>query len=605
MFNPFAAVPNDKRIPLLLAATMLASVAVFLATTVGETQNPGNEERKLKTKDFQDIPLVVHEVRKLKSDTWYNDLEIEVKNVSKKPIYFILAYLKFPEVPVPDGVYGIALEFGARRNIDHRKDADPRDPHLNPGEKLVFTIPAEMRTGLKRDYEKFPEKMKRLELHFNVISFGDGTGFVAERKRERLQKRAHSTEMRRNHPARSKLSGSVEPVPQDGCGTCGRYIMDEYQYTLCLWEEGHPCLGNLAIPAAGQPCTRKRPINFPCTGGSCYQDEIYEDPICPGYSPPPPSPSPTPEPSSEPSPSPTCNPATRPNPINCSCGPDGQGGVQWACGCADGSEFANNVVYPSNYGCPPDKNYLDGCCYCTAPTQCTSPCHWDEYFCRCVDNAGSPCAACENPPLCDPANGVYTYLAECCCAYNSTTVCESPILIDISGNGFDLTDPSHGVRYDFDGDGIREKLAWTVAGGDDAFLVLDRNNNGLIDNGTEFFGTLTPQPSPPPGVSKNGFIALAEHDRPQNGGNGDGVIDQRDTIYSSLRLWSDWNHNGISGGSELRTLHDVGLKTLEFDYRTSKRRDRYGNQFRYRAKVRDTRDAQIGRWAWDVFLMAG
>ncbi|HSE21590.1 MAG TPA: hypothetical protein VLB68_08010, partial [Pyrinomonadaceae bacterium] len=219
--------------------------------------------------------------------------------------------------------------------------------------------------------------------------------------------------------------------------------------------------------------------------------------------------------------------------------------------------------------------------------------YWNPFAEVCQQD---PPPSCELlPELCE--NGIWSFQWCGCVPYNT------PIVVDVAGDGFDLSTSAAGVSFNLNNTGGREQLAWTNTGSDDAWLVLDRNGNGTIDNGTELFGDVTPQPMPPSGEKKNGFRALAEYDKPAHGGNGDDQITPSDGIFSRLGLWQDTNHNGVFEREELWTLTATGISSLELDYREFKKTDVNGNEFRYRAKVKNVQGQQLGRWAWDVILI--
>ena len=173
----------------------------------------------------------------------------------------------------------------------------------------------------------------------------------------------------------------------------------------------------------------------------------------------------------------------------------------------------------------------------------------------------------------------------------------SPIIIDLTGDGFFLTDAAHGVKFDIANTGVPIQIAWT-ANSNNALLVLDRNGNGIINSGAELFGNFTPQPA---SDHPNGFLALAQYDS-----NGDSVIDAEDPIYSQLRLWVDANHDGISQPGELHTLPEMGVLSIGLDYSLSQRTDDFGNVFRYKAKVNagQAGASDVGKKAYDVFFVS-
>jgi hypothetical protein len=208
---------------------------------------------------------------------------------------------------------------------------------------------------------------------------------------------------------------------------------------------------------------------------------------------------------------------------------------------------------------------------------------------------GDPCCACRMNSKQESKRPSVQKVRLCC-------TCDCPIIIDTSGNGFDLTSATSGVKFDMSGTGSPIQMSWTAPGAQNAFLCLP-DSNGTCDDGKDLFGNFTPQP---PSQTPNGFLALAVYDLPVNGGNGDGIIDKNDAIFSRLRLWIDRNHDGISQPDEIYTLPTLGVYSISLNYKEDRKTDQYGNLFRYRAQVNPGGPpGSVARMVYDVFLLLG
>ena len=228
-----------------------------------------------------------------------------------------------------------------------------------------------------------------------------------------------------------------------------------------------------------------------------------------------------------------------------------------------------------------------------------------------------------------------------------------PIVIDLEGKSFDgaFTDVQHGVAFDYVHAGDPVQIAWTEPGRNIGFLVLNRHGDqspgkdehlnvltffkireewkkqaasGTTPGGEpatfhvassrEMFGGLTNQPlsqqeadielakNPPEPHRSDGFHALSFFDRTENGGNGNGVIDAGDLVFSHLRVWVDTAHNGRSEDGRMYSLPELGIQYISLNYTSTERVDRYGNKTQQLGKVGMVNAVQTPFAIYDVCL---
>lgn len=122
-----------------------------------------------------------------------------------------------------------------------------------------------------------------------------------------------------------------------------------------------------------------------------------------------------------------------------------------------------------------------------------------------------------------------------------------PIVIDLDGDGAEFSSLSAGVMFDYDGNGIAHGTAW--AGADDGILAIDRNGDGIVNDGSEIvFGG--------DGLTDLEGLA-AKYDS-----NGDGVLDANDADFAKFGVWQDANQNGVTDEGEFHSLSEMGIVSI-------------------------------------------
>lgn len=125
-------------------------------------------------------------------------------------------------------------------------------------------------------------------------------------------------------------------------------------------------------------------------------------------------------------------------------------------------------------------------------------------------------------------------------------VLKDPLVFNFSGDAAELTTTR--FSFDIDSDGRQDQIAFV--GPDSGFLALDRDNDGVINEGRELFGPTTGQ----------GFAELAVYDQDDNQ-----WIDENDPIYANLRIWS----KNAQGQDQLVALGQRGVGAIYLGQVTS------------------------------------
>lgn len=438
MNSPLPAAPVAVRITFALLVIVSALVLLNRANSgsIRKTQDQlGSKakpiERKPSRRLFENripehLPIKVKiklekekQFRDLNNDNWARDLELEVKNIGNKPIYFLRFLLEVPEAKIADSHQVFVIGYGRLALADLNNRPTTEDVPIEPGETKVLTIEDVGVRGWDqaRDHRLVP-RIHGVRVTIEDLNFGDGTGFFGKTGAPRPKPDSEPSGPASCFPAVDRYGGlKITRVIGDGISdiedmrnSLHAGIFKPASFFLLR------SIGSMALPALKSTSTAvecncinvscwhgtRRVINTNETNEFCYQcGEIIQfqgtqctqpgncffrevqQKYCPN-----PGGAPFFCPNdrlwdcAETPPSPSDCPGNAPNP-DCRCVKYGDV-YDWDCGnCGPGSSYADFGIYPGT-GCPPYATNNSNCCVCNETRDCGPFCHWDDSLCNCM-----------------------------------------------------------------------------------------------------------------------------------------------------------------------------------------------------------------------------
>lgn len=295
-------------------AGLLTLLLGLCGTVVG--QDPGPAQRKIETyrppSVTEPLPLKIVDVKNLQNDSFLRDMEIHLKNVSDKPIYYIRLGVHLPAVKEYSGGkdFGFFIRYGRPELSDLKQKPGDDDKPLMPNKTHVFKVPEAISLG----FESYALNKKlplsaTLSVLFRIdtVNFGDGSGFInggvpwkiksvsGRRNIYRFDVSVQQHSLARKCPGNEQLAFlnvgytpsrnerlaflRVGYNPDDCDQNCAqwKHYNPNPEIYRCELIPGYTCPYEISEQDPAYPCSRIMTYWFCCGPGQCWDFNCYDD----------------------------------------------------------------------------------------------------------------------------------------------------------------------------------------------------------------------------------------------------------------------------------------------------------------------------------------